>query len=69
MVTDRTARQMWLTARLQPGVTLERANAEVEACARRLAQESPKSNHGFRASLMPVWKAHFGVQSMLLAHC
>ena len=67
MVTDRTARQMWLTARLQPGVTLERANAEVEACARRLAQESPKSNHGFRASLMPVWKAHFGVQSMLLA--
>jgi predicted permease len=67
LLVDRTARQMWLTARLKPGVTLERANAEVEACARRLAQESPQSSDGFRASLMPVWKAHFGVQTMLLA--
>jgi predicted permease len=67
LVVDRTARQMWLTGRLKPGVTLERANAEVEACARRLAQESPRSSEGFRASLMPVWKAHFGVQSLLLA--
>jgi len=67
LLVDRAARQMWLTARLKDGVTLERANAEVEACARRLAQESPRSSEGFRASLMPVWKAHFGVQSMLLA--
>jgi predicted permease len=67
MLVDRAARQMWLTARLKDGVTLERANAEVEACARRLAQESPRSSEGFRASLMPVWKAHFGVQSLLLA--
>ena len=67
LLVDRAARQMWLTARLKDGVTLERANAEVEACARRLAQESPRTSEGFRASLMPVWKAHFGVQSMLLA--
>jgi predicted permease len=67
LLVDRAARQMWLTARLKDGVTLKRANAEVEACARRLAQESPRSSEGFRASLMPVWKAHFGVQSMLLA--
>ena len=67
LLVDRAARQMWLTARLKDGVTLKRANAEVEACARRLAQESPRTSEGFRASLMPVWKAHFGVQSMLLA--
>ena len=58
---------MWVTARLKPGVALEQANAEVEACARRMAEESPSTNSGFRASLMPVWKAHFGMQSVLLA--
>jgi predicted permease len=67
LLEDRTERQIWVTARLKPGVALERANAEVEACARRLAQESPRTSGGFRASLMPVWKAHFGAQSMLLA--
>ena len=67
LLEDRGARQMWVTARLKPGVTLEQANAEVEACARRLAEESPRTSGGFRASLMPVWKAHFGVQSVLLA--
>ncbi len=67
LLEDRTQRQMWVTARLKPGVTLERANAEVEARARHLAEESPRTSGGFRASLMPVWKAHFGVQSVLLA--
>ena len=67
LLEDRGARQMWVTARLKPGVALEQANAEVEACARRLAEESPQTSRGFRASLMPVWKAHLGMQSMLLA--
>ena len=67
LLEDRSVRQMWVTARLKPGVTLEQANAEVEACARRLAEESPRTSGGFRASLMPVWKAHVGMQSVLLA--
>jgi predicted permease len=67
LLDDRGERQMWVTARLKPGVTLEQANAEVVACARRLAEESPRTSEGFRASLMPVWKAHFGMQSLLLA--
>jgi predicted permease len=67
LLEDRALRQVWVTARLKPGVSLEQANDEVEACARRLAQESPKTSRGFRASLMPVWKAHVGVQSVLLA--
>ena len=67
LLDDRGVRQMWVTARLKPGVTLEQANAEVEACSRRLAEESPRTSKGFRASLMPVWKAHLGMQSVLLA--
>ena len=67
LLEERNERQMWVTARLKPAVTLPQANAEVEACARRLAEQSPKTSGGFRASLMPVWKAHFGVQSVLLA--
>ncbi len=67
LLDDRTERQMWVTGRLRPGVTFEQANAEVEACARRLAEESPRTSKGFRASLSPVWKAHFGMQSLLLA--
>lgn len=66
LLEDRSERQMWVTARLQPGVALERANAEVEACARRIAEQSPQTSRGFRASLMPVWKAHSGVQALLL---
>jgi predicted permease len=66
LLEDRGQRQMWVTARLKPGVTFDRANAEVEASARHLAEESPQTNRGFRASLMPVWKAHFGVQAVLL---
>ena len=67
LLDDRGVRQMWVTARLKPGVSIEQANAEVDACARRLAEESPQTSGGFRASLMPVWKGHVGMQSMLLA--
>jgi predicted permease len=66
LLEERTQRQMWVTGRLKPGVQLEQASAEVEACARHLAEESPRDNTGFRASLTPVWKAHMGVQSVLL---
>lgn len=67
LLEDRTQRQMWVTARLNRGVDLAQANAEVEACARRLSEESPQTSSGFRARLMPVYKAHFGVQTVLLA--
>ena len=66
LLEDRAERQMWLIGRLQAGVRWESANAEVEACARQLAQESPAVNAGFRAAAMPVYRAHLGVQTMLL---
>jgi len=66
LLTDRGEHQMWMTARLKPGVGVAQANAEVEACARRIATLSPATNTGFRARLMPVWKAHVGLQGFLL---
>jgi hypothetical protein len=48
-------------------VTPECTGAEVEACARRLTEESPRTSGGFHASLMPVWKGDSGVGSVLLA--
>jgi predicted permease len=67
LLESRTARQVWIAARLRPGLTIEQANAELEACARHLAEESPDTSKGFGARAMPVWKAHFGVQTVLLA--
>jgi predicted permease len=66
LLTERREHQMWVTARLKPGVAMGPANAEVEACARRIATLAPLSNAGFSARLMPVWKAHIGLQGMLL---
>lgn len=66
LLTDRTEHQMWITARLKPGVGIAQANAEVEACARRIASLAPATNGGFSARLMPVWKAHVGLQGYLL---
>ena len=67
LLEDRGERQMWVTGRLKSGVTFEQADAEVDACARRLAEESPQTSKGFHASLVPVWKAHLGMQALLLA--
>jgi len=62
---NRTERQMWLTGRLAPGATVERARAEVQACARHLAQSYPDTNRGFGATLVPVWQGHAGAQEVL----
>jgi predicted permease len=62
---DRDARQMWLTGRLAPGVTVERARAEVVACARHMAEEHPQTNRGYGADLVPVWRGHAGAQALL----
>jgi predicted permease len=66
LLTDRREHQMWIKARLKPGASVGAANAEVEACARRIATISPQTNTGFSARLMPVWKAHIGLQGYLL---
>ncbi len=67
LLEDRTARQMWVTGRLKPGVPWRQASTEVEVLSRRLAAQLPGTESGFRGALMPVWKAHFGVQTVMLA--
>ncbi len=67
LLDARGNRQMWVTARLKPGIPIGQARAEVVARSRRLAQENPQDSEGFRASLLPVWQGHFGAQTILLA--
>jgi predicted permease len=66
LLTDRNQRQFWITTRLKPGATTESATAEIRSLARRIAEGSPRTNMGFSAQVLPVWKAHFGAQGLLL---
>jgi predicted permease len=52
--------------RLKPGVTLDQAQAEVSALAKRLAAEYPDTNRGVDAVVVPVWAGHLGAQGILL---
>jgi predicted permease len=65
-VDDRNARFLDVIVRLQPGVTVARARGEVEAIAQRLAAAYPKTHAGTTATLVPLWRAHTGAQSLLL---
>ena len=52
--------------RLQPGVRLDQASAEVSALARRLAATYPETNRGVDAVVVPVRAGHLGAQGILL---
>src|ERR1035441_4361203 len=67
MLRDRHTRNLLGLARPKPGVTIQQANAEVAALAMQLAKEHPDVSEGVGATLLPVWKAHFGAQNLLLA--
>jgi predicted permease len=67
MLRDRHTRNLLGLARPKPGVTIQQANAEVAALAVQLAKQHPDVSEGVGATLLPVWKAHFGAQNLLLA--
>src|SRR5436190_14717748 len=49
--------------RLQPGVTLDQANAEMIAIARNIAADNPKTNQKFTsAAVVPLMRSFTGVQ-------
>jgi putative ABC transport system permease protein len=50
---DDTARELFVAARLKPGVTLARARAEMDGIAKRLAAADPKLNEGWLTSVFP----------------
>jgi predicted permease len=50
---DRGTRSFWLVARLRPGVSLPRARAEVDAVARRLQEDHPRTNRDRAFVVLP----------------
>jgi predicted permease len=56
-----------LMGMLKPGVSLAQAQANISAIAQRLARQYPDSDHGVSMAVNPLWKAHYGAQSILLS--
>jgi predicted permease len=64
---DRKTRMFFALARLKPGVTVQRARAELQSLAQRLAESHAGTNRGISVTLVPLWQSSFGVQKTLLA--
>jgi predicted permease len=64
---DQGSRDYWTIARLARGVTVAQARGEIEALVRRLTEVNKQNDEGLTATVVPVWKAHTGGQSLLLA--
>ncbi|HET6176826.1 MAG TPA: ABC transporter permease [Candidatus Sulfotelmatobacter sp.] len=65
-LVDRKWRTFRVLARLAPGVSLAQARAEVQSHAAGMAHDDADTNEGMSATLLPLWKAHYGIQSSLL---
>jgi predicted permease len=62
---DRKWRTFRVLARLAPGVSIEQARVEVASIARLMARLDADTNEGMSATLLPMWKSHYGVQDSL----
>jgi predicted permease len=65
LLNNRNARQVWITARLRPGSSIEQARAEAAAYARHIAEANPWTNRAFSATVLPIWRGHSGFQQIL----
>ncbi len=63
---NRDYRNMYVTARLKPGVTVKQANAEAYRFSVDLAAAYPKTNLGVAATILPAWKFHSAAPELLL---
>lgn len=62
---DRAARWIEGFIRLKPGVTVEQAQAEIAAMARRLEADYPVTNRSRGIKLLPLWKSPFNPMDVL----
>jgi len=67
MLRDRKTRMFRVLARLAPGVGIEQARAELQGLARQMAEADADTNEGMSATLLPLWRSHYGIQDSLLA--
>jgi MacB-like periplasmic core domain/FtsX-like permease family len=67
MLRDRKTRMFRVLARLAPGATLDQARAELQSLAAFMAKADADTNEGMSATLLPLWKSHYGIQDSLLA--
>ena len=51
--------------RRRAGVSIEQARGEIMALSNSLATANPKTNRGVRATILPTWEAHNGVNEYL----
>lgn len=63
---DRGARWIEGFARLKPGVTIEQAQAEISAVAKRLENRYPATNRAHEIRLYPLWQTPFNGAGTLL---
>jgi len=66
MLRDRGNRQLVCIARLKRGVTLDQARSEIAGLARFMAKADADTDQGISATVLPLWKSHFGAQALLL---
>jgi predicted permease len=63
---NRGARWIEGFALLKPGVTIQQAQAEMSAVAKRLENDYPATNRGFGIKLYPLWQTPFNGAGTLL---
>jgi len=63
---DRGARWIEGFVRLKPGVTLEQAQSEMSAVAKRLENDYPETNRGRGIRVFPLWQTPFNNAGALL---
>jgi predicted permease len=65
-LVDRKWRTFRVLVRLAPSISLARAREEVQSLAGYMARADADTNEGMSATLLPLWKAHYGIQNALL---
>ncbi len=63
---NRKNRMFLSLARLKPGATIAQAQAEIQSLAQRLAVTYADANRGISAAVVPVWRAAYGAQKIML---